>query len=171
AGTTYVVTVSSNVSTGFQGATRSVTVSGGQVASVEIALQPLAPQRVTVTVTSTTGQSMAGAAVTLLDSTGTTVVQTAAPAEPVTAGGTPTTTFNQVPQGSYKVRVDGVNGHLGATSSTFSVGAAAVTEAVSVSEQLLHLTATSTRAAGAVPPTATFTITNNATSVAISPSP
>jgi hypothetical protein len=169
--TTYVVTVSSNASTGFQGATRSVTVSGGQVASVEIALQPLAPQRVTVTVTSTTGTSMAGAAVTLLDSTGSTVVQTAAPAEPVTAGGTPTTTFNQVPQGSYRVKVDGVNGHLGTTSGVFSVGSSPVTEAVSVSEQLLHLTATSVRAAGAVPPTATFTITNNSTSAVISPSP
>ncbi len=170
-GTSYVVTVSSNASTGFQGATRPVTVSGGQVASVEIALQPLAPQQVTVTVTSTTGESMAGAAVTLLDSTGSTVVQTGSPAEPVTAGGTPTTTFNQVPQGSYKVKVDGVNGHLGTTSAAFTVGTGAVTEAVSVSEQLLHLTATSVRAAGTVPPTATFTITNNATSDVISPSP
>jgi len=170
-GTSYIVTVSSNPSTGFQGATRSVTVSGGQVASVEFTLQPLAPQRVTVTVTSTTGQSMAGAAVTLLDSTASTVIQTAAPAEPVTAGGTPTTTFNQVPQGSYRVKVDGVNGHLGTTSGVFSVASSPVTEALSVSEQLLHLTATSVRAAGVVPPVATFTITNNATSSVISPSP
>ncbi|MBV9098448.1 MAG: hypothetical protein JO079_10365, partial [Frankiaceae bacterium] len=171
AGTSYIVTVSSNASTGFQGATRSVTVGGGQVASVEIALQPLAPQRVTVTVTSTTGQSMAGAAVTLLDSAASTVIQTAAPAEPVTSGGTPTTTFNQVPQGSYRVKVDGVNGHLGTTSSVFTVASSPVTEPVSVSEQLLHLTATSVRAAGTVPPVATFTITNNGTSAVISPSP
>jgi hypothetical protein len=170
-GTTYVVTVSSNPSTGFQGATRSVTVNGGQVASVEIALQPLAPQRVTVTVTSTTGTSMAGAAVTLMDSTASTVVQTAAPAEPVTAGGTPTTVFNQVPQGSYRVKVNGVGGHLGTTTAAFVVGTSAVSVAASVSEQLLHLTANSVRAAGAVPPTATFTITNNATSAVISPSP
>jgi large repetitive protein len=170
-GTSYVVTVSSNASTGFQGTTRSVTVTGGQVASVEIALQPLAPQRVTVSVTSTTGESMAGAAVSLLDSTATSVVQTAAPAEPVTTGATPTTVFNQVPQGTYRVRVDGVNGHLGTTTSSFVVGASAVSVAASVSEQLIHLTATSVRATGTVPPTATFTITNNATSAVISPSP
>jgi hypothetical protein len=114
---------------------------------------------------------MAGAAVSLLDSTGSTVVQTAAPAEPLTTGATPTTTFNQVPQGSYKVKVDGVNGHLGTTTSVFTVGASPVPVTATVSEQLLHLTATSVRAAGAVPPTATFTITNNATSAVISPSP
>lgn len=170
-GTSYIVTVTSNASTGFQGATRSVTVSGGQVASVEMVLQPLAPQRVTVTVTSTTGDSMAGAAVSLLSSDALTVVQTAAPAEPVTAGGTPTTTFNQVPQGSYKVKVDGVNGHLGVTTSAFSVLASPVTVTASVSEQLINLTAKSVRAAGTVPPVATFTITNNATSAVISPSP
>jgi hypothetical protein len=170
-GTSYVVTVSSNASTGFQGATRSVTVSGGQVASVEFALQPLAPQRVTVSVTSTTGNSMAGAAVTLLDSAGTTVVQTAAPAEPLTTGATPTTVFNQVPQGTYRVKVDGVNGHLGVTTSSFAVGASAVSVSATVSEQLIELTAKSVRAVGAVPPTATFTITNNATSAVISPSP
>jgi hypothetical protein len=169
--TNYVVTVSSNASTGFQGATRSVTVSGGQVASVEFALQPLAPQRVTVSVTSTTGDSMAGAAVTLMSSDALTVIQTAAPAEPATIGATPTTTFNQVPQGSYRVKVDGVNGHLGTTTSIFSVAASPVSVAASVSEQLIKLTAKSVRAAGAVPPTATFTITNNATSAVISPSP
>jgi len=170
--TNYVVTVSSNASTGFQGATRSVTVNGGQVASVEIALQPLAPQRVTVTVLSSVpGASMAGAAVTLLDSTGTTVVQTAAPAQVAPGDTDPTSTFNQVPQGSYKVKVDGVNGHLGTTTSTFSVGASAATVTATVQEQLLQLTAKSVRSASAVPPVATFTITNNATSAVITPSP
>jgi len=170
-GTSYVITVTSNASTGFQGATRSITVSGGQVASVEMVLQPLAPQRVTVNVTSTTGNSMAGAAVTLMASDGVTVVQSAAPAEPATVGATPSTTFNQVPQGSYKVKVDGVNGHLGVLTSAFNVASTAVTVNASVSEQLIQLTAKSVRAAGTVPPTATFTITNNATSAVISPSP
>jgi hypothetical protein len=170
-GTTYVITVSSNASTGFQGTTRSVTVSGGQVASVELALQPLAPQRVTVSVVSTTGDSMAGAAVSLMDSTGTTVVQSAAPAEPATAGATPTTVFNQVPQGSYRVKVDGVSGHLGTLTSAFSVTTSPVPVTATVSEQLIQLTAKSVRAAGTVPTVATFTITNNATSAVISPSP
>jgi hypothetical protein len=170
-GTPYVVTVSSNASTGFQGAARSVTVSGGQVASVELALQPLAPQRVTVRVTSTTGRAMDGAAVSLLSSDASTVVQTAAPAEPLTAGANPTTVFNQVPQGSYRVKVDGVNGHLGVTTAIFTVGAGPVAVPAPVSEQLIQLTAKSVRAAGAVPPTATFTITNNATSAVITPSP
>ena len=170
-GFSYVVTVSSNASTGFQGATRSVTVSGGQVASVEIALQPLAPQRVTVSVVSTTGQSMAGANVTLMAADGVTVVQSASPAEPASGGATPTTVFNQVPQGTYKVKVDGVNGHLGTLTSSFVVASSAVTVTATVSEQEIHLTATSVRAAGVVPPTATFTITNNSTSAVISPSP
>lgn len=139
-------------------ATRDISISGGQLASLEIDLRQTPPftHAVTIKVTSATGDDMSGSLVALYDSSG--LVQGPQPAFPAGNGGEADALFNQVPGlGSthpYTVKVTGVNGHLSQEfDDLFTLSNTNnndVSESVQVKEARLDLKVT---ADGTSPPT------------------
>lgn len=157
-------TVSTTV--GGLGATRTVAVQPGQGIVVDLVLQDVTRQ-VQVTVTSANGTDLTGALVSLTSATA-----TGPAAQPVVRTGagasTYTTTFNQVPTGTWTVTVSGPSGHLGTHTATVDVpatGTGVVPAAVTVRETQLALRATSS-AVGA-PATVQATVTQGSTATPV----
>ncbi|KQR12095.1 carboxypeptidase regulatory-like domain-containing protein [Cellulomonas sp. Leaf334] len=148
------------------GATRTVAVQPGQGIVVDLVLQDVTRQ-VQVTVTSANGTDLTGALVSLTSATA-----TGPAAQPVVRTGagasTYTTTFNQVPTGTWTVTVSGPSGHLGTHTGTVDVpatGTGVVPAAVTVRETQLALRATS--AASGAPATVLATVTQGATATPV----
>lgn len=136
---TYDVTIAGPVGTAYSPVTRSVPLRLGQIAFIEATLQLPLPAA-TVTVTSSTGDSMVGALVEL-QARGNGAVGLAgqqAAADPVTAT-TGTTTFTQVIPGDYTIVTSGPGGHL-ASRTDITVPDTGGTFPVTVQERRLSLT-------------------------------
>ncbi|GEK21456.1 carboxypeptidase regulatory-like domain-containing protein [Cellulomonas xylanilytica] len=148
------------------GATRNVAVQPGQGIVVDLLLQDVTRQ-VQVTVTSANGTDLTGALVSLTSATA-----SGPAAQPVVRTGagasTYTTTFNQVPTGTWTVTVSGPSGHLGSHTGTVVVpatGTGAVPAAVTVRETQLALRATSS--VSGVPATVLATVTQGGTATPV----
>lgn len=132
--------------TGYGSSTRSVTLSGGQLSTVDVVLYTVARQ-VTVTLTSTQGFDLTGALVELVPDPAGGLSLAAQPAVR-TGPSTFATTFNQVPPGAWTATASGPAGHVG--TFTAAVSDTATSAAVAVSEMRVRVTATS--AAADAPP-------------------
>ncbi|MEP7763342.1 carboxypeptidase regulatory-like domain-containing protein [Sanguibacter sp. 25GB23B1] len=130
---TYVLEVTR---TGYGTTARTMTVTGGQVYSIDVTLFESSRQ-VVVTLTSTSGYDLTGTLVSLTAGTTTLSGQPLARS----TGSTYTTTFNQVPPGAWTATFSGAAGHP--WSFTAPLGADATTLAQSVSEVRVQLSATS----------------------------
>jgi len=145
---TYTVTISD---TGYGDVTRSLVLANGQLAAIEATLQQQLGQ-LTVTVASSTGDSMAGAMVALVARGSGAVSQSAQEADGTT---TVSTTFNGVVPGDYRITTAGPGAHLpGAVDVT--VGSGTQSQTVTVAETRLALKVATSDASGT---TASVTVT------------
>lgn len=130
---TYVLEVTK---TGYGTTARTMTVTGGQVYSIDVTLFE-ASRQVVVTLTSTAGYDLTGTLVSL------TAGSTTLSGQPLarSTGSTYTTTFNQVPPGAWTATFSGAAGHP--WSFTSSLGEDETTLAESVAEVRVQLSATS----------------------------
>jgi hypothetical protein len=149
---TYHVVIAGAAGSGFGSVARDVTLASGQLAGLEATLQRVLPA-VRVTVTSTSGASLAGALVSLV-ATGAGANSQAAQ-QAVDTAGTVGTQFNQVEPGSYLITTSGPAGHQPSSTplTVLITDAPTVTTPVQVQESALDLTltgASSVRASVAV---------------------
>lgn len=139
--------------TGYVTQTKSLKVGGGQVVTLDVTLQAVSYQ-LTVTVTSTSGQSMSGAVVTLTSGDPGVPAQTAT-ATPPKRNADPVAVFNQVMPGDYTIATTGPGEHLDGSGSV-TVTNADASATVQVKEKRLQVTVST---AGTTPASATLTLT------------
>jgi len=116
---TYTITVSN---TGYISQSLTIALTGGQVANIPVTLYTVS-HPVTVTVTSAPAADLRGATVTLVSTVSGSSGQAPQQLTPASTGvnNVVSTTFNQVPPGSYKATVTGPDGRLwGAPAFTAS---------------------------------------------------
>ncbi|WP_426594379.1 carboxypeptidase regulatory-like domain-containing protein [Cellulomonas sp. McL0617] len=159
----YTLSTTLSTPSGDLSAARNVTVLPGQGIVVDLVLSDVTRQ-VVVTVTSANNTDLSGALVALSGNpsapAGQPVIRTGAGAN------TYSTTFNQVPVGTWTITVSGPSGHLGSTTLANVVvdaGTDAYQAAITVTETQLALRATSS--AASPPSTVVATITQGTTTL------
>ncbi|MDQ1713573.1 MAG: large repetitive protein [Frankiaceae bacterium] len=155
---TYHLVISGPAGSDYTSVTRDIALASGQLAAVEATLQRVLVS-LTVNAVSASGDSLAGALVSLVATGGGAVSQ--APQLAVVSGPDVSTVFNQVVPGNYRITTSGPNGHLaGSSLVTVAATPTAVTQTVTVAEAKLNLTLTATPPPAT--PNATVTITPEA---------
>jgi hypothetical protein len=155
---TYHLVITGPAGSDYTSVTRDVALVSGQLAALEATLQRVLVA-VTAHVVSASGDSLAGALVSLV-ATGSGAVSQAQQLA-VVSGPDVGTVFNQVVPGDYRLTTSGPNGHLpGSLPITIAGTPTAVTHTVTVAEARLNVTLTASP--GPATPNALVTITPEA---------